>query len=256
VLFGCATSLAACSLLIDSGGLVDPVDPLPDGSTTDGPSTPTGDGSSTGDSSAPVDDSSTPIDSGTDGSSAYAQAVLADQPVAYLRLGDPAGSGFAADERSSLSAMISGEVTAGHPGAIKNDPNGAFHFDGGQVRITRKLAFPNYAPMTIELWVKPRLVDANFRNLVNRVYGNPPNGYQLYIQNSVGVTSERLADGGNDNIYTNVNPTLTGFTHVVVVCDGTSLRGYIDSVEKDVDAMLTRPMLDNDGDLVIGGTSA
>jgi hypothetical protein len=253
LVLGCALAAAACSLLVDSDGLDGDVPPpdagaiettAPDSSTSNDAST---EGSPTFDAGADGDDDGAVL-------SPYAQEVAADQPVAWFRFGEAPGAAFAKDERNAIMGAIQGVVTSGAAGAIKGDTNGAFMFNGGLIRVPRKIAFPNYSPYTLEAWIKPNALDGNYRRVMSRVVGTPGNGYAIWVHNTVGVGAERYADGSADNVYFNSLPSTTAFTHLVVVCDGATMKGYMNSVERDIDPTLTRPFLDQDGDLILGGT--
>src|SRR4051812_34825637 len=104
----------ACSLLTDlsgfSGGPVDAGPPIAMEAGSDA------------EAGAPLDAG---VDAPPDAGSAYAAAVLADGPIAYLRLGDPMG-GTAADATGhGNSGTLGTGHTFGVPGALANDPNTA-----------------------------------------------------------------------------------------------------------------------------------
>ncbi len=90
------------------------------------------------------------------GNESYEQAVLADQPVGYWRLGqnanDYSGNGF--------NGTVSGGVTFGQPGALAGDTMTSALFDGSSGYITFPLPDPGSMPnsesaISFEFWVKP-----------------------------------------------------------------------------------------------------
>ena len=97
------------------------------------------------------DDVGRPVDASS--LSTYEQAVLADHPVAYWRLGDT-GS-IARDELGMHGGNYHSGVTTGVAGALVDDPNHAAAFDGvaGEVTTTTGISFPGLAPFTLEVWV-------------------------------------------------------------------------------------------------------
>jgi hypothetical protein len=86
--------------------------------------------------------------------SAYSDAVLALSPVAYWRLGEPAGV-LALDQRWTNPGTYGGAFTLGQAGAIANDTDGAVAFTNGSVTVPDAAAL-DYAqgPLSIVAWVK------------------------------------------------------------------------------------------------------
>ena len=68
------------------------------------------------------------------GGASYDQAVLADSPAAYWRLGEASGSSAADSSGNGNGGSYSGGVTLGAP-ALINDPNTAASFDGNDDRM-------------------------------------------------------------------------------------------------------------------------
>ena len=102
---------------------------------------------------APADASTGRADAGTGGEagveSAYAKAVLADEPLAYFRLGEGVGRVEAINLVDDAHPGVYDEtVKLGVPGAISGDPDTAAQF--GDI-----LGFSGRAPFTMEAWVKP-----------------------------------------------------------------------------------------------------
>ena len=98
-------------------------------------------------------------------SSAYRAAVLADTPVGYWRLGDPAGSTSCHDETGNgHDGVVVGGVILGVAGAIKNDPTTAAQFDGttGSISVGTSFTFTGDAPFSWEIWVNPVVLNGNF----------------------------------------------------------------------------------------------
>jgi Concanavalin A-like lectin/glucanases superfamily/Phosphoesterase family len=66
----------------------------------------------------------------------YRDAVMADGPVAYWRLDEPAGSTDAASQTGQFPGVYVGSPTLGQPGLIAEDSDTAVHFDGVDDRVT------------------------------------------------------------------------------------------------------------------------
>jgi len=62
--------------------------------------------------------------------SAYSDAVLADMPVRYYRLGDSSGTTAVDSSGNSQDGTYTGGVTLGASGAIQGDADTAATFDG------------------------------------------------------------------------------------------------------------------------------
>jgi PKD repeat protein len=93
--------------------------------------------------------------SGTGTQSAYSQAVIADQPTDYWRLGDPAGSTTANDSVGRYNGTSGSGVTYGQPGAIIGDTDTAANFsgDGNGLVASSGLVWSDNT-FTIETWIK------------------------------------------------------------------------------------------------------
>ena len=95
--------------------------------------------------------------------SKYAAAVKADNPSAYLRLDESSGTAADSSGLGATPQAWTGAPTYGRPGAV-GDSNPAVRVSGTQ-RATVRLPAPvsNATGATVELWVKPDPVSADFR---------------------------------------------------------------------------------------------
>jgi glucose/arabinose dehydrogenase/PKD repeat protein len=89
------------------------------------------------------------------GGSSYSQVVLADNPVAYWRLGEASGTNLV-DQIGNHGGTYVGSPTLGAPGAITGDANTSVTFNGssnvyGQATGWTTIPAP---PITIEAWIK------------------------------------------------------------------------------------------------------
>jgi hyaluronoglucosaminidase len=179
-------------------------------------------------------DGSVPHDTGPVADSArdaYYDAVMADHPIAYWRLGDSAE--VAKDELAAHDALFSGGVTEGQPGALAASPNRATAFNGmdGEAQTTKGISFATMQPFTIEIWIDETAPDTywHFLTCEPRVLGMPQAGYAL-LQTPTGVMFERIPNPGQ---YDQTGTTLIQagtWTHIAGVYDGTSVTLYVDGV--------------------------
>ena len=86
----------------------------------------------------------------------YDQAVLADSPAAYWRLGEASGSSAADSSGNGNGGSYAGGVTLGAP-ALINDPNTAASFDGNDDRMyfSDSASLSPTAAISLEAWVRP-----------------------------------------------------------------------------------------------------
>src|SRR5262249_36528121 len=128
-------------------------------------------GSGDADSGRPSGSGDAGPDSSVDGgSSTYRAEVLVDLPIAYFRFGQATGAAAAKNESSANAGAYGSGVTLGAPGAIACDPDTAAHFDGtGAVDAGTAFDFAGDQAFTVEMWVKPDSVDAQYRRLFERL---------------------------------------------------------------------------------------
>jgi len=182
---------------------------------------------------------------------AYYDAVMADHPVAYWRLGDRAE--VAKDELAAHDALFSGGFTEGQTGALVASSNSATAFDGatGEAQTTHAISFPNQQPFTVEIWVdETTQIYEHYLTCEPRVLGMPQDGYAL-LQSGSGVMFERIPNPGQyDQTDTAVIPVDT-WTHLAGVYDGTTITLYIDGIAHQT-APAPEPADDFDSPVFLG----
>jgi hypothetical protein len=168
------------------------------------------------------------------GDAGYRALVLCDQPSAYWRLGErtPPSAFDQVDGGpvGTYDPSDAGGIQYGVLGAIVGDPDTAIHLNGTtMVTAGTALGFPGTAAFSFEAWVKPDVVDANYRAIVSRATwpsGGHKEGYALW-SHTTGVGAERYS--GTAAVQTALDqaalPTST-YTHVVATYDGGTLSVY------------------------------
>jgi Concanavalin A-like lectin/glucanases superfamily len=147
----------------------------------------------------------------------YKGTILADNPVAYYRLGETSAI-TAVDIAASTpnnNGAYGGLPTLGVPGLIA-DPDSAVNFRGfGDVTISdaSDLNFVN-APYTIEAWVKLTSATSTFDRVFDKVGANTPYGYGLDL------TSSQLRILGSQNVVANFAFVTNSTYYVAGVSDG------------------------------------
>ena len=225
-------ALAACSLLVDTGGL-EGSSAAPDGA----PPVDGGPDSGGGAISSSTTEEGGAGEAGTGpgaGGSAYAAAVLADSPLVYLRLGEAPGSLQASDRSGhGNDAAYLGSVTRGIPGAIAGDPDTAVRFDGSDSELVRLIAsfdFDGTKPFSLELWVRPEgTIDGAFNDLVGRGgFGS----WALFMQSNT-LKFQRSTSGGTtwEGPWFSTPLPSARFSHVVGTFDGSSMHLFVDGLD-------------------------
>lgn len=160
-------------------------------------------------------------------SSAYREAVLADSPVAYWRLGEASGTN-AADEMGTYDATYVNTPTLAASGLLTGDPNTAVTFDSAQSEYADAGSvnpIGGASAATVEVWVDRIGAGSGIESVVRRD----------------GSLQMDLARTGNFQFWINVggtwysSPTFTNDTnphHIVGVYDGSVVRLYVDGVER------------------------
>lgn len=160
--------------------------------------------------------------------STYAEAVKADGPVAYWRLGEASGT-VAVDEMSAHTGTYQNAPTLGVAGALTGDADKAVDFTGSApvrlLDITGYTTMP--AVVSIEAWVKAASFSdmglAGWRsdgNLTAWIYLSSGTHIDFYSgQTGVGAVGVGYDPGASVN---------TGWHHVVATNDGGLARLYYD----------------------------
>lgn len=124
----------------------------------------------------------------------YSDEVLADDPVAYWRLGD---TDIAAQATDSSGGGIDGAITGttAVPGLLNFDPDDAREFDGlSYVNCGTPAALQITGAQTYEFWCRPDSF-ATRKNPINKAYGGEgtmtqePNGTINYYCGSAGTNA-------------------------------------------------------------------
>lgn len=163
----------------------------------------------------------------------YVSSVMADQPLAYWRLDEDAGTIATDSTGGHYDGTYSNGVTLGVPGILAGDTAASFDGDGGYVDIGAHLAFLQEAAFSIEAWIRPSRIDGAFRGVVSNESPSISQrfGYLLYIERPAdgGVVSgfERW-NGGMSNPTVHMGDVAQGaWTHVVGTFDGTNEEYFV-----------------------------
>ena len=167
-------------------------------------------------------------------------AVLADHPVGYWRLGEKAGlkafdSSGSRDPRNT--GRITGNLQWNQSGALSGDSDGAAAFDGSTSFIQFKgshhmRAMRRYAMnsgYTLEAWAKP-ITPSNGANAI--IYRSGPD-VGIYYQKNGGFWAQLNSSDGTEVDITGSNMATGTWHHLVMTVDAYNhqLHFYIDGSE-------------------------
>ncbi len=186
------------------------------------------------DSVGPLPDAPPP-----DAQIAYAAAVLADHPLAYLPLDET--TGIVAHDRAGTNdgTYVGTGITLGVDPPFSSAGH-AIAIDGkdGAVDLGDRFGFPGTAPYTIEVWVSPKVIaNQTFYSIVSK-WREPgsalPAGWNLFYDDTsnIAYTREATAMMG---VQPRANVTYTpGWHHVVATYDGAMMGLYYDGKDADM----------------------
>ncbi len=214
--------VCGCSLLVSTTGLSDGEARGADGGGS-------GDGAPVSDAGA--GDGGIESAAPPDASDRYAAAVLSDGPRAYMRLDDVAGTA-ARNSVPGAAATYVGTVKLGATGAIAG--NAAVELSDGWIDFGDNFAFGGDAPNTIELWMRPTVVN-DTRFIFDRgpsTGSAPGEGYTAYFGTGYTLAARARVVGGEFGyVSTNASPRVDAWTHFVVSYDGGVNRLYVDGAQ-------------------------
>ncbi|WP_411846030.1 immunoglobulin domain-containing protein [Roseibacillus persicicus] len=175
-------------------------------------------------------------------SSDYPGTILADSPVAYLRLGEGSGATEALDETTPQNNFPIGQDTVLETqGAILGSSNTAMTFDAAGDSALWPTSFDadlNPAVFSVEFWAKPTGGTGVRTVFGSRVFETTENitGYEVGLD-SAGRWNFQTGQGDLTGTGSNAWNTLTGptaatnlWSHVVATCDGTQMALYVNGL--------------------------
>ena len=199
--------------------------------------------------------------------SGYADAVYADAPRGYWRLGEPKDWQVVHDiGENEVDGRTHGPRFGGD-GVLLGDPDTSAAFDGGEdsIGVGDHYDFAGNQPFTLEAWMRPAKVDGHFRVLMCKhgYVNDQRQGWLLWHHETWGTSGtgkgyvgfERFRDG-TAGLGTPGDLIQVGrWSHVAATYDGEWLRIYIDGEEVAQRDGQTAGLLDTDFSLSIGQCS-
>lgn len=157
--------------------------------------------------------------------SGYAQAVLADGPSGYWRLGESSGT-QAADAAGTSAGTYRNGVLLGQTSLVRTDANAAARFDGvnDHVAIPFSSAVDASTALSMEAWIKPNALPAagQFATIATK----PESFSMQFYGNQLEFTV--IQAGARKRLRANAGTIVAGQTyHVVGTYDGNQQKLYI-----------------------------
>jgi hypothetical protein len=183
--------------------------------------------------------------------SAYSEAVLADSPSFYARLGETSGTA-AADAVGGAAGTYTGGFTLGQPGLLPADDDEAVALNGssGYVTVADRAALDLADTFTLECWVSLTQYQDGSPNPVAFI-DKGANAYILRISNAVDGTFILRRNGVATLVTSTARIPLRTACHVVATKSGSTVKLYLNGA--DVTGTVTNAtMTDNALPLGIG----
>jgi hypothetical protein len=162
----------------------------------------------------------------------YSALVAADGASDEWRLDD--GARTAADALGAATGSYAGSRTSVADGALFGQQDPAAGFDGA-TSVLHVPGAPDYEgtrPYTLELWARPRTIDAAYRFLLAReqttAAGRQGTGIWL---SSAGLGFERWTNGVASAVHYTAGLPVGAWSHVTATYDGQTMRLYVNGAQ-------------------------
>ncbi|HEY3819332.1 MAG TPA: LamG-like jellyroll fold domain-containing protein [Polyangiaceae bacterium] len=215
-------------------------DAAPDTSPPDADASIHDSGAGSPDAETGAPDADASVDAPPDSpSSVYRAAVLADAPLAYWRLGETSGTVAHDETGHGYDGTYTGTYTLGTAGALAGDANTAVTLDGvtGQVDVGDNFDFVGQVPFSFEAWVKPAVIDSEYRHIVTKMAfdgsGNPQTGTYVLLQKGTTILGFERWQAGDTllAVEDSVFPAAGSWAHVVATYDGNLGTLYVNGAQ-------------------------
>lgn len=174
------------------------------------------------------------FDMGADEGSAtsYSAEVLADNPLGYWRLGDMIAPTATNSVTDGVGGIYRNGAMLGATGLLVDDADTAVELDGEDDRIELDgFVFSGTAPFTLEAWVHPDSVDAEYQGIFSNEVtdgGNQGYGFSLNYGRPRFI---RISGAGYDLVAAPASVSVDEPSHLVVTFDGFSILIFHNGVE-------------------------
>ncbi len=185
----------------------------------------------------------------------YSSVVLADNPIAYYRLGE--SSGVVVDTIGGTSGTVNGSPTRDVSGAT-SDGDGGIDFNGtATVTVLHQSQFNVGDSITIEAWVKFDATGAGYQSVLAKHPGVDTNGeYAFSWERSTGKIVLYVYNASwFRRVESTANAVVAGsWYHVVVTkVSTTTVKIWVNAVDVTLTTSGTATIINNSANITIGG---
>ena len=165
----------------------------------------------------------------------YRDAVMADAPRAYWRLGEANGTSAADQTGFANTGAYQGSPALGQAGIVPVAQSTAMALDGSNdtVRVPSSASLNPTAALSLETWIRPAALPASTATLVRKDLQ-----YLLRLGSGGAVTFRLWRGGATSEVTTPAGAVPAGaWSHVVATFDGTSMAIYVNGTVRATLAM-------------------
>ncbi|MBN1529698.1 MAG: metallophosphoesterase [Thermoleophilaceae bacterium] len=155
----------------------------------------------------------------------YRDAVMADAPRAYWRLGEPSGTSAADQTAFADTGTYQGSPALGQAGIVPVAQSTAVTLDGSDdsVRVPSAAALSPTAALSLEAWLRPSAMPSSTATLMRK-----DGQYMVRISSSGAVSFRLWRNGTTSEVATPSGAVSVGlWSHVAATYDGTSMAVYV-----------------------------
>lgn len=152
----------------------------------------------------------------------YRAVIMADNPVAYWRLGEASGTTAADSTANNNTGTYAGGYLVGQPGATKNDY--ATTLNNGVINVPDSASLRTQGATggwSMEAWIKPTAlsgIQEFYRKGADYFFRSSGSDFQSFW---------RFTGGANTQPQGGTIPSTTNWTHVVATYDKTNIKHYV-----------------------------
>ena len=165
----------------------------------------------------------------------YRDAVMADAPRAYWRLGEAGGTAAADQTVFANTGTYLGSPALGQAGIVPVAQSTAMALDGSDdsVRVANSASLNPRAALSLEAWIRPAALPTGTATLMRKDLQ-----YLLRLSSSGAVTLRLWRGGATSEVTTPAGAVPAGaWSHVVATFDGASIAIYVNGTVRATLAM-------------------
>jgi len=183
----------------------------------------------------------------------YHEVVLADDPLAYFRLGESEGD-VAADAVGDFPGRYVGEaIEYGVAGLVRGGDTAIRLTGAERVVIGDSFSFADGQPFSLEAWIQAETLDDEIRVVMAKPFTSEvgEQGYSLAVRQEAGIRFWFARDGQQKRVLGDYS--VRQVAHVVATYDGQTARVYVNGVQLG-SGRIPFTLVENEGEFVLGNS--